>query len=102
MAARTCFDIFQEAQDSDCLVEGSSKCAGSCKSFTAVPAFNKDEGSQSSKIVPIVVATVVCVFIVFGLIGNILRRRKSNVRYSQKQGTNRREYNEVDDGDFHY
>lgn len=119
----TCFDIFHETKDSDCLNGGSSKCAGSCKAFTAsscrlddtgesensvdnedisVPAFNKDGGSQSSKIVPIVVATIVCVLIVFGLIGIILRRRKSNVRRSQRRGTSRRDYGEVDDDDFYY
>ena len=115
-----CFDIFQQAKDADCLIEGSSKCTGSCKEFTAsscrldsgdnstadngisFPAFNKDGGPLYSKIVPITVAIVVCVLLVLGLIGITLRRRKSNGRRSRTRGTNRREYGEVDDGNFHY
>ncbi len=119
MDGSTCFDIFQEAKEADCINGGSSKCAGICKEFTAstcrldtgedenstaiedirVPAFNKDEGSLSSKIVPITVATVVCVIIVFGIIGIIMRRRKSNGRRPPRQGTSRREYGGVDDDD---
>ena len=115
-----CFDIFQQDNDADCLIEGSSKCTGSCKEFTAsscrldsgdnstadngisFPAFNKDGGPLYSKIVPITVSIVVCVLLVLGLIGITLRRRKSNGRHSCRRGTNRREYGGVDDGNFHY
>lgn len=41
-----------------------------------VPAYNKKDDSGSSKTVPIAVATIVGAFIVFGLVGIVLRRRK--------------------------
>lgn len=120
----TCFDIFHEAKDGGCLGDGSSpekECSGSCKEFTSsictlggtgensaanddkisVPAFNKEGGSLSSKVVPITVATIVCLLIVFGLVGIVLRRRKvSNGRgggIRQRRSTNRREYGGIDD-----
>lgn len=117
----TCFDIFQQAKDADCLNSGSTKCTGSCKEFTAstcrlddtgenstangdisIPAFNKSGGSLSSKIVPITVATIVCVFIVLGLVGIILRRRKTNGRRFRRRDSNRSEYDGVDSDNYNY
>mmetsp|Transcript_5468 Transcript_5468/g.9713 ORF Transcript_5468/g.9713 Transcript_5468/m.9713 type:complete len:290 (+) Transcript_5468:1-870(+) len=65
---------------------GNSTEKGTTPSTTASPAdgqvyvpahiHSKSEASGSSKVVPIVVAVVVCAFAVFGLIGILWRRRK--------------------------
>eukprot|EP00578_Thalassiosira_sp_NH16_P016670 CAMPEP_0181113666 /NCGR_PEP_ID=MMETSP1071-20121207/20468_1 /TAXON_ID=35127 /ORGANISM="Thalassiosira sp., Strain NH16" /LENGTH=1480 /DNA_ID=CAMNT_0023197717 /DNA_START=10 /DNA_END=4452 /DNA_ORIENTATION=- len=92
-----CTDLFQEAEGANCL-DSSTGCNGSCLEFTSaacaldadpdnamspkddpifVPAYSKSDGLEGpSNVVPIVVAVVVCIFIVFGLVGIVLRRRK--------------------------
>ena len=109
--AGTCTSIFQEGPGANCL--GSTNCAGSCTSFTAttcmldepgasdgaptaaipsptpgqifVPAYSRSEGSGSSNMVPIVVATLVCAFVVLGCIGIIARRRKASKKNGEAE-----------------
>ena len=85
----TCVDVFLEMKDVNCIVDGSMNCNGICEPFTSaacpldtgdkirVPYYNQDEGSDSSNIIPVIVAVIVCIFIVFGFIGIIMRRRKA-------------------------
>lgn len=99
----SCTYVFKEATGSDCLsptTEDGTTCTGSCMAFTTsscpldsdfvgmepvaapkdeilVPAIGRSEGSGgSSKMVPIIVASLVGAFIVFGFIGIVMRRRK--------------------------
>ena len=98
----SCAYVFKEAAGSDCLSpeEDGTTCTGSCMAFTTsscpldsdfvgmepvaapkdeilVPASTRSEGSGgSSKMVPIIVASLVGAFIVFGFIGIVMRRRK--------------------------
>mmetsp|Transcript_21374 Transcript_21374/g.38715 ORF Transcript_21374/g.38715 Transcript_21374/m.38715 type:complete len:597 (+) Transcript_21374:121-1911(+) len=101
----TCTGVFQEAEDADCL--GSASCSGNCIEFLAtacsvdlslvanitikdtpstvtkgeavvpVRVHGISERPGSSNIVPIVVATVITAFAVFGLVGIIFKRHKS-------------------------
>ncbi|KAL7547651.1 hypothetical protein ACHAWF_010936 [Thalassiosira exigua] len=56
--------------------EGNAPTAAPTKGRIVVPAYNKSEESGSSNTVPIAVASVVCAFVVFGLVGIVVRRRK--------------------------
>lgn len=90
----SCVDVFLEMEDVNCLVDGTMDCNGICEPFTSaacpvdtgdeirVPHYNNDEESYSSNIVPIIVAAIICAFIVFGFIGIIMRRRKALKRES--------------------
>jgi len=90
----SCVDVFLEMKDVNCLVDGTMDCNGVCEPFTSaacpvdtgdnirVPHYNNDEESYSSNIVPIIVAAIICAFIVFGFIGIIMRRRKALKRES--------------------
>ncbi|KAL3815261.1 hypothetical protein ACHAXA_002797 [Cyclostephanos tholiformis] len=90
----SCVDVFLQMKDVNCILDGSLNCGGTCELFTMaacpidtgdkirVPYYNQGEGSNSSNIVPIIVAVIVCAFIVFGFIGILLRRRKAIQRKS--------------------
>lgn len=89
----TCVDVFLEMKDMSCIVDGSMNCNGVCEQFTMaacpldtgdkirVPYYN--QGKESSNLIPIVVAVVVCAFIIFGFIGIVMRRQKAMRRQSE-------------------
>ena len=93
----TCVDVFVEMKDSNCIVDGSMNCNGICQPFTLaacpldtgdkirIPYYNQDEGSDSTDIVSIIVAAIVSMFVVFGFIGIIMRRRKALIKDSHDE-----------------
>jgi hypothetical protein len=91
----TCVDVFLEAKDSNCLVDGVMGCNdGICEPFettvceaesgeTGELLLNNSEGSTDSlNILPIAVASVVAAFVVFGFVGIVARRRMTKKKPS--------------------
>ena len=88
-SAVTCVDVFMEAKDANCLVDGTMGCNGACESFesnicgaetgeTGELLLNNSEGSTDSiNILPIAVASIVAAFVVFGFVGIVARRRNT-------------------------
>jgi len=93
-SAVTCVDVFMEAKDANCLVDGTMGCNGVCESFesnicgaesgeTGELLLNNSEGSTDSiNILPIAVASIVAAFVVFGFVGIVARRRKTRKKPS--------------------
>ena len=85
-AAPTC--LADAGGDGGAVVPGGGAPAAAPEGQIYVPSYTNGEGSgnDSSNVVPIVVASIVGVFIVLGFVGIVARRRKAAARDNEPSG----------------